>query len=107
MTSHEVKIDEAVEQFHEDVPHQFQVSLSMSLHTRNALDAIKDELNEAAGERICTTNDAMQLALVAAGRYHELATSEEATLDDVDREQLIPLTEAIQTVLEENEIRLE
>ena len=107
MTSYEAEIGEAAEQFHEDVPHQFQVSLSMSLHTRNVLDAIQDELNEAAGERICTTNDAMQVALVAAGRYHELATSDEPSLDDVDREQLIPLTGAIRTVLEEDEIALD
>lgn len=107
MASDEATIGTAAEQFHEDVPHQFQVSLSMSLHTRNVLDAIQDELNEAAGERVVTTNDAMQVALLAAARYNELATEDELEFDERDRERLIPLTSVIRTVLEENQVRLE
>lgn len=101
MSVETAEIADAIEEFHEDVSHDFQVSLSMSLSTRNALDAIQDELNEAAGERICTTNDAMRAALLAGARYHELATEHEAELDEFEREQLLPLTSVIQTVVED------
>ena len=93
----------AAEAFHEEVPYEFQVSLSMSLDTRNKLDAVQDELNEAAGERVFSTNDAMQAALVAAARYHEFANERKSNLDDVDEEQLIPITSAIRDVVQDEE----
>lgn len=93
----------AAKAFHEEVPYEFQVSLSMSLDTRNKLDEIQDELNDAAGERVFSTNDAMQAALLAAARYHEFANDEKSALDDVDEDQLIPITSAIRDVLQ-NEV---
>jgi predicted lactoylglutathione lyase len=97
----ESEIAAAAEAFHEDVSHEFQVSLSMSLNTRNDLDAIQDEVNEILGERVFTTNDAMRVALLAAARYNEFATGEKSDLDTLDEEQLVPLTSAIRTVVEE------
>ncbi len=101
MPADESEIATAAEAFHEDVSHEFQVSLSMSLNTRNDLDAIQDEVNDILGERVFTTNDAMRVALVAAARYNELATGENPDLDTLDEEQLVPLTSAIREVVEE------
>lgn len=44
------KFASVAEHFHEDVDHEFQVSLTMSLETRERLWAIQDELNDSAGE---------------------------------------------------------
>jgi len=101
MSVDESEIAAAAEAFHEDVSHEFQVSLSMSLKTRNDLDAVQDEVNEILDERLFTTNDAMRVALIAATRYHEFATGEKSDLDAIDEDQLIPLTSAIRTVVEE------
>lgn len=94
----------AAERFHEDVSHQFQVSLTMSMETRERLRAIQDELNDCIGERTITTNDVMRIALLGAARYHALATGDLGDLGDleaVDEERLIPLTAPVRDVLEE------
>lgn len=84
----------AAAQFHEEVPHEFQVSLSMGMETRDRLSAIRDELNEAVDDQQFTTDDAMRLALVAAARYNALIEGD-ADPEAVDREQLGPLTAAV------------
>ena len=101
MPADESEIAAAAEAFHEDVSHEFQVSLSMSLNTRDDLDDIQDEVNDILGERVFTTNDAMRVALLAAARYNEFATGEKSDLDTLDEEQLVPLTSAIRKVVEE------
>lgn len=85
---------DAALQFHEEVPHEFQVSISMGMETRERLSAIRDELNEAIGSSEFTTDDAMRLALVATARYDALVDGD-AEIGTVDREQLGPLTGAV------------
>ncbi|WP_265108731.1 hypothetical protein [Halosolutus halophilus] len=94
------EIAAAATRFHEDVPHQFQVSLTMSIQTRDRLRAIQDELNDSVGERVFTTNDVMRIALLGADRYHALATGEIQELEPVDEEQLLPLTAPVREVLD-------
>jgi hypothetical protein len=100
MTGHDPEVRAAVERFHEDVPHRFQVSLTMSIGVRDDIRAVRDELNEAAGDREVTTNDVMRLAFLAAARYHELASGE-AEPDAVDADRLLPLTAAFRRVVED------
>jgi len=102
VTDSNTDVAAAAERFHEEVPLQFQVSLTMSIETRDRLRGICDEVNDSAGERIFDTNDAMRLALEAAARYHALATDENADTDEHDTDRLIPLTAAIHEVLEED-----
>lgn len=92
------------EQFHEDVAHEFQVSLTMSIETRERLRSIQDELNERAGERLFTTNDVMRIALAGAARYHELASGDLRELEDVDEDRLLPLTDPVREVCDEKEL---
>ncbi len=95
------EIATAAERFHEDVSHQFQVSLTMSMETRERLRAIQDELNDCIGERTVNTNDVMRIALLGAARYHALATGDLEDLEAVDEEQLVPLTAPVRDVLDE------
>ncbi|PSP97103.1 hypothetical protein BRC94_10785 [Halobacteriales archaeon QS_5_70_17] len=37
----------AATEFHEEVPHEYQVSISMGMETRERLSAIRDELGDA------------------------------------------------------------
>ena len=101
MTETDADIEDALAAFHDDVPHRFQVSLTMSVDVRDDVSAVRDELNEVAGGSEFTTNDVMRLALAAAARYHALA-ADDAALDDVDREQLIPLTSVLSRVLDDS-----
>ena len=94
----------AADRFHEDVPHEFQVSLTMSMETRERLRAIRKRLNDDVGERVFTTNDVMRIALLGAARYNELAAEEDRELDSVDEEQLLPLTEPVREVLEDEDV---
>lgn len=103
MTDDESEIAAAVAAFQRDVPHQFQVSLSMAIETRDCLSEIRDELNDAAGERLFDTNDAMRVALIAAARYHALATGDLAEPEPIDTEQLVPLASVVRRVLEDDE----
>ncbi|MFC4542978.1 hypothetical protein ACFO5R_13705 [Halosolutus amylolyticus] len=93
-------IASAASRFHEDVPHQFQVSLTMSIQTRDRLRAIQDALNDSVGERVFTTNDVMRIALLGASRYHALATGERQELESLDEDQLLPLTAPVREALE-------
>ncbi|WP_323173528.1 hypothetical protein [Natrialba sp. PRR66] len=93
------EIASAAARFHEDVPHRFQVSLTMSIQTRERLRAIQDELNETVGEQLFTTNDVMRIALFGADRYHALASGQVQELEAIDEDQLLPLTAPIREVL--------
>ncbi|WP_435062651.1 hypothetical protein [Halobaculum sp. EA56] len=76
MSDGEPELAAAVREFHEDIPHRFQVSLTMSMETRDLLRAVRDDLNDAAGERVFTTDDAIRLALESGARYHAVATGD-------------------------------
>ncbi|MDG5821219.1 hypothetical protein [Natronococcus sp. A-GB7] len=89
------EIAAAATRFHEDVPHRFQVSLTMSVQTRDRLRDIRDDLNERVGEQLFTTDDVVRIALLGADRYHALAASEDRELEPVDSEQLLPLTASV------------
>lgn len=101
MTQQESDVLDAIARFHEDVPHRFQVSLTMSIDVRDDITAIREELNDIAGGREVTTNDVMRLALIAAARYHSVATDEDTDIEAVDRDQLVPLTAAISHVIDD------
>lgn len=103
MTDSRSDIEDALAAFHEDVPHRFQVSLTMSVDTRDDVSAVRDALNEAAGTPEFTTNDVMRLALVAAARYHAIATGD-AALDALDHEQLVPLTSVIRRTVDDDRL---
>lgn len=100
MTERKSDVLAAIERFHEDVPHQFQVSLTMSIDVRDDVTAIREELNDIAGGREVTTNDVMRLALIAAARYHSLATDKNTDIKAVDRDELVPLTAAISHIID-------
>ena len=70
------ELETAAREFHEEIPHRFQVSLTMSMETRDRLREVREELNDAAGERVFTTDDAIRLALLSGARYHEVATGD-------------------------------
>ncbi|WP_222914503.1 hypothetical protein [Natrinema sp. SYSU A 869] len=95
------EIATAAERFHEDVSHQFQVSLTMSMETRERLRAIQDELNDCLEEQTVNTNDVMRIALLSAARYHALATGDLGDLEAIDEERLVPLTAPVRDVLDE------
>jgi hypothetical protein len=96
-------VEDAIAAFREDVPHRFQVSLTMSVDTRDDVGAVRDALNEAAGTDAVTTNDVMRLALVAAARYHAVATGD-AELEAFDHEQLVPLTSVIRQTIDDDRL---
>ncbi|QLG64197.1 hypothetical protein [Halorarum salinum] len=101
MTETRSDVVDAMARFHEDVPHRFQVSLTMSIDTRDDVSAVRDELNDVAGSRVVTTDDVMRLALLAAGRYHSLATKGSGDLEAIDRDQLVPLTGVLSSVVDD------
>jgi hypothetical protein len=101
MTESQSEIIDAIAEFHEDIPHRFQVSLTMSIDTRDDVSAVRDELNEIAGSREFTTNDVMRLALTTASRYHSLVPEEGAELEAIDRDQLVPLTGVLSRVIDD------
>lgn len=102
MTEPRSDVLDAIAQFHEDVPHRFQVSLTMSIDTRDDVSAVRDELNDIVGSREVTTDDVMRLALIAAARYHSLATDPDRSLDAVDQDQLVPLTGVLSRVIDDD-----
>lgn len=101
MTETRDDVLKALENLHENIPRRTQVSLTMSMDTRDDLGAVRDELNDIVGSKEVTTNDVMQLALVAAARYHSLATSGDVELEPIDREKLLPLTGVLSHVIDE------
>lgn len=104
MTERQSDVSDAIARFHEDIPHRFQVSLTMSIDTRDDVSDVRDELNDIAGRRAVTTNDVMRLALIAASRYHSLATDEGADLEAIDRDQLVPLTGVLSGVIDDEHV---
>jgi len=92
------ELEAAAREFHEDIPHRFQVSLTMSMETRDRLRRIREELNDAAGERVFTTDDAIRLALLSGARYHAAATGER---DAAETDSLTTLAGALRRVVEE------
>lgn len=104
MTEPKSDLLNAVTELHEDVPHRFQVSLTMSIDVRDDVRAIREELNGVDGSQEVTTNDVMRLALIAAARYHSLATDESADAEEIDRDQLAPLTAVIDRVVDDERV---
>ncbi|RDI70111.1 hypothetical protein [Halopelagius longus] len=102
MTKESEALASAVEEFHEEVPHRYQVSLTMSMETRERVSEIRDELNDAVEDRRVTTNDAMRIALLAASRYHAVASGDVSEPEAVDEEQLLPLASVVRRVVEED-----
>lgn len=103
MTGGQSNVGTAADRFHEDVPHRFRVSLTMSMDTRDAVSEIRDRLNDEAGARTLTTDDVMRLALLAAARYHAVATGDVEPDAPVDDEELVPLTAAVRRTLGEDD----
>jgi hypothetical protein len=62
-----------IRRFHDETPHAVRVSVTLSTETRRVLSAVRDDLNERAGEPVANTNDVVRLALEGAARYHERA----------------------------------
>lgn len=101
MTEPREDVLHAIESLHRDIPRRTQVSLTMSMDTRDDVGAVRDELNDVVGNRAVTTDDVMRLALVAAARYHTLATGGDVDLKPIDRDELVPLTGILSRVINE------
>ncbi|AQL43265.1 hypothetical protein BV210_11280 [Halorientalis sp. IM1011] len=93
----------AAASFHEEIPHRFQVSLTMSMQTRDSLRAVRDAVNEASDERVFTNDDVIRAALQAAASYHATETDEGSETGDRDAAQLRPIAAVIADVLEPDE----
>lgn len=89
--------------FHDEVPHELQISLSMSKHTRDLLREIRDKLNDRAGEPVLDTNDVVQLSLVGAARYYEVTEDDGREPSDGDRESVRPLMATLRDAVEADE----
>ncbi len=90
----------AATRFHEDIPHRFQVSLTMSMDTRDSLRAVRDAINEECDDRVFTTDDVIRLALQGTADYHALASGEQP-----DEEAVRPLAAVVGEVLDADEAR--
>ncbi len=90
---------ETIAAVHEDVPHRFQVSLTMSMDVRDDIRAIRDELKDAGGEQDVTTNDVMRLTLLAASQYHAEASGEPIDTGPLSEDQLQSLSSLIDRAL--------
>jgi len=102
MPENDTDVARAASRFHEEVPHRFQVSLTMSMDTRDSLRAVRDAVNEACDEGVFTTDDVIRLALRGTARHHAIATtdgSEPAATDD----ELLALSADVSSVLEADE----
>lgn len=99
MVKRQADLQEAIAAVHEDIPHHFQVSLTMSMDVRDDIRAIRDELKDVSEDQDVTTNDVMRLTLMAAAAYHSLATDETPDLETLDEEQLRSLTAVIDQVV--------
>lgn len=94
-------MDDAVAAVHEDIPHRFQVSLTMSMDVRDDIRAIREELKKNSENQDVTTNDVMRLALIAASQYHTLAADGTTDSETLDEDQLRSLTALINRVVDE------
>lgn len=101
MSENEPELETAIREFHEDIPHRFQVSLTMSMETRDRLREIREEMNELAGERVFTTDDAIRLALVSGARYHAVATGDLAVSET---DSLPALAASIRKVVDDERV---
>jgi hypothetical protein len=99
MPSSDSDVADAATRFHEDIPHRFQVSLTMSMETRDRLRTVRDRINEACGEKVFTLDDVVHLALEATAAY-EGADDSTTDLDADAAERLRPLTAVIGAVLD-------
>jgi hypothetical protein len=72
MTSHEPKADlvRQARRLHDETPHGFRTSTTLSIDTRDRLGEIRDELNGRLDERMLDTDDVVRLALRGAAAYH-------------------------------------
>lgn len=86
--------------FHEDIPHRFQVSLTMSMDTRDSLRAVRDAINEECNEQVFTTDDVIRMALLGTACYHAHASVEDSVTRDCDTGPLFPLSEVVRELLE-------
>lgn len=93
-------LQETIAAVHEDIPHRFQVSLTMSMDVRDDIRAIRDELKDAAGEQDVTTNDVMRLTLLAASQYHAEASGEPIDTGPLSEDQLRSLSSLIDRALD-------
>lgn len=100
MSDEQSDLGDAIAAVHEDVPHRFQVSLTMSMDVRDDVRAIRDELKDAAGQQDVTTNDVMRLALLAASQYHAQATGDPVDPGPLDEDQLRSLASLIDRAID-------
>jgi hypothetical protein len=107
MVDRQSKLQDAITAVHEDVPHRFQVSLTMSMDVRDDIRAIRDELKDAAGDQDVTTNDVMRLALLTASQYHAQATGEPINPGPLDEGQLRGLAGVIDSALNSDDAAAE
>ncbi|WP_336001072.1 hypothetical protein [Halorientalis halophila] len=89
--------------FHEEIPHRFQVSLTMSMQTRDSLRAVRDAVNEACDESVFTNDDVIRAALQAAASYHETVAADGSDGGERDAAQLRQIAAVIDDVLEADE----
>lgn len=100
MPSSDSDVADAATRFHEDIPHRFQVSLTMSMETRDRLRTVRDRINEACGEKVFTLDDVVHLALEATAAYEGVVDASATDPDAAEVEQLRPLTAVIGAVLD-------
>jgi len=91
-------VADAASRFHDDIPHRFQVSLTMSMDTRDSLRAVRDAINDHCEEEVFTTDDVIRLALQGTADYHELASG-----DQPDAGAVRPLAAVVGEVLAADE----
>lgn len=102
MSENDTEVAEAAARFHEEIPHRFQVSLTMSMETRDAMRAVRDAVNEECSERVFTTDDVVRFALRGTARYHALASNGRTDSVDADDDVFLPLSAVVREVLESN-----
>ncbi|WP_136718480.1 hypothetical protein [Halorientalis salina] len=102
MSENDTDVAKAAAQFHEEIPHRFQVSLTMSMETRDALRAVRDAINEECPERVFTTDDVVRFALQGTARYHALASNGRPDSVEADEDVFLPLSAVVREALEAN-----
>jgi len=95
MADQQSDLQQTIAAVHEDIPHRFQVSLTMSIDVRDDIRAIRDELKDAADDQEVTTNDVMRLTLLAASQYHAQASGEPVDAGPFSEDQLRSLSSLI------------
>ena len=98
MPRSDADLSTAAASFHEEIPHRFQVSLTMSMQTRDSLRAVRDAVNDACDEPVFTNDDVIRAALQAAASYHQTESADRSEPSDRDTEQLRPIASVIDEV---------